>query len=640
MTGAHIPAVTQEMSSLVHEGGRHAGGIADVRPSRALRASGLLAQFNAAGVLSAADVHVAATVGRLGAEADEQVLLAAALTVRGTRAGSVVLDLSTAADTIVPEAVEAVGYGTDEVDRSQFQPATLPWPDPAAWVAACAASGLTGGPDEPGRALRVVGSSMWLDRYWTQETLVADALIARAAATPPAVDEVRLAGGLDRLFPHAEDADQRRAAEVGARSRLAVVAGGPGTGKTTTVARLLALLAEESGSAPRIGLAAPTGKAAARLTEAVRQALGGLDATDRARLGTPEATTIHRLLGFKPGSKSRFRHDRNNRLAHEVVVIDETSMVSLTLMARLLEALRPDTRLVLVGDPDQLASVEAGAVLGDIVDPAVDGGSSRLSRSVVTLTRTRRFGAGSAIAEVAAAVRAGDPAPVLELLRAGSPGVEFVEVDDEGMVPEGAVAGLRADVVAAGAAMTAAALAGDAPAALQAMERHRLLCAHRLGPRGVRHWTDRIHAWLGGHAGGGRADGRYVGEPVLITTNDAEIGLFNGDTGVVVAGADGEPVAAFRRGEEARRVPLGRLPEARTVHTMTVHKSQGSEFGWVSVVLPPATSPLATRQTLYTAITRARAGVRVIGSAAAVERCVTRPAARASGLGARLRVPG
>jgi exodeoxyribonuclease V alpha subunit len=608
----------------------------DYRPTRALRASGLLAEFNAAGVLSAADVHVVTTLGRLCGETDERVLLAAALTVRGTRAGSVVLDLATTAGTIVPEAVEAVGYRTDDADVPRVDPASLHWPEPGAWVAACTASPLTGGPEEPGRPLRIVGSSLWLDRYWTQETGVADALLARAAAAPPEIDETRLAAGLDRLFPNADDADQRRAAEVGARSRLAVVAGGPGTGKTTTVARLLALLAEESGSTPRVALAAPTGKAAARLTEAVREALVGMDDTDRVRLGAPEATTIHRLLGFKPGSKSRFRHDRSNRLPHEVVVIDETSMVSLTLMARLLEALRPATRLVLVGDPDQLASVEAGAVLGDIVNPP-GGGASRLAGSVVTLTRTRRYGEGSAIAELAAAVRAGEPARVLELLRAGTSGIEFVEVDDEGLIPESAVAGLRADVTAAAAAMTAAAADGDALEALRAMERHRLLCAHRLGPRGVRHWTDRISGWLGGHRGSGRADGRYIGEPVLITTNDAEIGLFNGDTGVIVAGADGEPVAAFRRGEIARRIALGRLPEARTVHTMTVHKSQGSEFARVSMVLPPASSPLATRQTLYTALTRASAGVRVIGSPAAVERAVSRPAARASGLGARLR---
>lgn len=637
--------------------------VADVRPTRALRAAGLLARFNAAGILSAADVHVATTIGRLAGECDESVLLAAALTVRGTRAGSVMLDLPGAAGVIVPEAIEAFGYGGEDPDALREDPARLPWPDPAAWVAACAASSLTATGDDPGgRPLRLVGGSMWLDRYFTQETEVADALLTRADAEPPAVDLDRLRAALARLFPLPEDDDQRLAAAVGALSRLTVVAGGPGTGKTTTVARLLALLTDQPGPPPRIALAAPTGKAAARLTEAVRQAVAGLDPGDRARVGEPEATTIHRLLGFRPGSRNRFRHDRDNRLPHDVVVIDETSMVALTLMARLLEALRPVTRLVLVGDPDQLASVEAGAVLGDLVSEAgafagppglaavLDDtrispiatppgpGESRLRDVVVTLARTRRYGERSAIAGLAGAVRAGDPATVLELLRADVDGVEFVEVDDEGMVPDSAIAALRADVVGAGAAMTAAAELGDAAGALAALEQHRLLCAHRLGLRGVRHWTDRISGWLGGHAAT-RADGRYIGEPVLITTNDAEIGLFNGDTGVVVAGGDGDPVAAFRRGAGVRLVALGRLPDARAVHAMTVHRSQGSEFTRVSVVLPPAASPLATRQTLYTAITRATHGVRVIGSAAAVERSVSRPAARASGLGVRLSVP-
>ncbi len=612
----------------------------DTRPSRALRASGLLGQFNDAGILSAADVHVASTLGRLGGETDERVLLAAALTVRGTRAGSVVLDLGSAAEVIVPEAIEASGYLTDDPDAARIDPASLAWPAPEAWIAACAASPLAAGPDsahdDAGRPLRVVGASMWLDRYYVQESAVADALLARAVDDPPPVDPVRLTSALDRLFPVADDADQRRAAEVGATTRLAVIAGGPGTGKTTTVARLLAVLADQGGPPLRVALAAPTGKAAARLTEAVRKATAALDPLDRARVGTPEATTIHRLLVSRPGVKSRFRHDRTNRLPHDVVVIDETSMVPLTLMARLLEALRPATRLILVGDPDQLASVEAGAVLGDIVGSGT--AESRLRTSVVTLERTRRYDEGGAIAELATAVRAGDPSEVLRLLRAGTSGIEFVEVGDDGLVPEAALAALRADVVEAGSAMTAAATMGDALGALDAMERHRLLCAHRVGPRGVRHWTDRVHAWLGGAHAPSRADGRYVGEPILISTNDPQIGLFNGDTGVVVATGDGEPVAAFRRGSEARLVALGRLPEARTVHTMTVHKSQGSEFAQVSLVMPPAASPLATRQTLYTALTRATRGVRVIGSAAAVERAVTRPAARASGLGPRLRV--
>jgi exodeoxyribonuclease V alpha subunit len=607
-------------------------------PERARHATGILAEFNAAGVLAAADVHVAQTLGRLGGETDEAVLLAAALTVRGTRAGSVVLDLAAAAETIVPEALEAAGFeaggGTAETDAPD--PAALPWPDPADWVARCAASPLCGGESDPaGPPLRLVDESMWLDRYFDQERFVASSLLERSAAPGPPVDMGRLDAALTRLFPDPADADQRAAAASAASSLLTVVAGGPGTGKTTTIARLLAALADQPGPRPRIALATPTGKAAVRLEEAVRAALAQLDPADADRVGAISASTIHRLLCWKPGSRSRFAHDRENRLPHDVVILDETSMVSLTLMARVLEAVRPTTRLVLVGDPDQLASVEAGAVLGDIVGRPESASTSRLAGHVVTLRRSRRFTAEGPIARLAAAVRDGAAAEVLALLRSGEPGLEFVEVADEVLIADEDVPGLRAEVIQAGTDMTEAARTGAVVAALDALERHRLLCAHHLGPRGVRLWTDRVAAWLGAPTAF-RADRRYVGEPILVTTNDRDAGLFNGDTGVVVA-IDGEMVAAFRRGGEPRLVPLGRLPEVRPVHAMTVHKSQGSEFATVSLMLPSANSPLATRQTLYTAVTRASAGVRVIGSPDAVERAVSRPAARASGLGERLR---
>jgi exodeoxyribonuclease V alpha subunit len=599
------------------------GALPEHDPDLARRAVGLLAQFNAAGVLTAADVHVASTLGRLGGETDEVVLLAAALVVRSTRQGSVVLDLATAAETT-----------SQDSEESAAPPAAvpLPWPEPTDWVSRCARSPLTaGGEDPPGRPLRLVGASLWLDRYFGQERDVADGLLHRATDEPPPFDATRLAASLDRLFRAATDADQRAAAAQAVRSRLAVIVGGPGTGKTTTVARLLALLHDQPGPPPRVALAAPTGKAAARLTEAVRGAVATFPADDRTRIGEPTATTVHRLLGFRPGSRSRFKHDRDNRLPHDVVIVDETSMVSLTLMARLIEAVRPTARLVLVGDSDQLASVEAGAVLADLT---ADPESSVLGPHVVRLARTRRFSEQGEIAALAAAVRRGDTATALTALRAGGDAVEFVEVPDDADLPDAALAALRADVLRTGAAMLRAATAGDGAGALAAADAHRVLCAHRLGPRGVRHWTGRVHGWL---TDAGLIGAHRVGEPLLITENDADLALFNGDTGVLVATPDG-PLVAFRRGGAVRLVPLGRLPAHRPVHAMTVHRAQGSEFGRVSVLLPAAASPLATRQTLYTAITRATEAVRLIGSAEAVARAVAHPAARASGLAARLHI--
>ncbi|HEX6921892.1 MAG TPA: exodeoxyribonuclease V subunit alpha, partial [Actinomycetes bacterium] len=504
---------------------------------------------------------------------------------------------------------------------------------PDDWVARCAASPLV----EPGGPLRRVGSRLWLARYWDQEEQVARELRERCATPPDDLDRDVLAAGLHRLFA-AGDGDQRAAAESCAPNRVSVLAGGPGTGKTTTVSRLLALLREQHPQW-RIALAAPTGKAAARLEEAVRSSASKLPVADRERLGELPATTLHRLLGWRPESRSRFRHDRTNRLPVEVVVVDEASMVSLTLMARLLEALRPATRLVLVGDPDQLASVEAGAVLGDLVDAAAARRTT--SVAIAPLTTNRRFAATSGIARLAAAVQEGRGEDALAVLvSADAPEVELVEVADDAPVSPAQLGGLRADVVASGTALLDAAERGDGAGALAALDSHRLLCAHRRGPRGVQHWSALAARWVAdAHPVAVRPDGRYAGEPLLVTANDYDVGLYNGDTGVVVDDGHGGLVAVFGRGGAPIEVPLVRLGAVRSLHAMTVHRSQGSQFDRVTVMLPPAGSPLGTRETLYTAVTRAKAHVRVVGSPAAFVEAVGRPAARATGLRERLSVP-
>jgi exodeoxyribonuclease V alpha subunit len=600
----------------------------DVRIVRS--ATGALRTFNDAGVLAAADVHVALRLGRLGAEADERVLLGAAFAVRGPRLGHVCVDLSVVREGVVVEGDVAV-----DVDD-------LPWPDPAGWVAAVAASDLvTVGEEERDRPLRLVGSRLYLDRYWREEQQVASDLRDRSARAVAGVDEAALDAGLGRLFAAAPDAAiddqlQRAAAATAVRRHLAVVAGGPGTGKTTTVARILALLHEQAEAAgappPLVALAAPTGKAAARLEEAVRQEAATLDVADevRARLVAASASTLHRLLGWKPGNRARFRHDRRNRLPHEVVIVDETSMVSLTLMARLLEAVRPGARLILVGDPEQLASVEAGAVLGDIV-----GGG--LGPSTVVLRRVHRF--GGAIAELATAVQAGEPAAVVDVLRRGTDDVVWVDADAAAGVESLAV--MRDAAVAAGRALHAASMAGDGRGALDALGRFRLLCAHRRGDHGVSVWTARVEDWLAGAVDGfghGPAGPWYPGRPLLFTENDYGLQLFNGDTGVVVAAAGGGGVRAVfeRRGQLVELSPH-RLGRVETVHAMTVHKAQGSQFDEVALLLPDESSPILTRELLYTAATRARRRLLVVGTEAAVTAAVARPIARASGLRELLR---
>ncbi len=609
------------------------------------RAAGLLKVYNQAGVLAAADVHVALRLQRLGGERSEPVMLVTALAVRAARLGSVCLDLN---------RLRAVNVDQEfEVDIP-----ALPWPSLDEVLAGLKVSPLvTGSAQSPLRPLRLVdtdgGPLLYLDRYFLQEKTIRDVLEARATSRP-AVDTLLLASSLVTLFRDPADPTagssapdrQRIAAAVAATGWTTVIAGGPGTGKTHTVARILALLFAQHGPALRVALAAPTGKAAAQLQESVR--------SQAESLGLPatlSAMTVHRLLGWQPGSSSRFRHNATNHLPHDVVVVDETSMVSLTMMSRLMEAMRPTARLVLVGDPDQLASVDAGAVLADLVARRVTAAASpdlvsliaqdlgpsgdpaeaalspqereRLGAGVVRLSRGRRF--SGAIAQLAIAVREGRPDTALDLLRSGVAELSFHDVTD--------LDALRTDVIDSAAAVTGAARSGDVAAALKLLETHRLLCAHREGAFGVRRWSQQAMEWIGAATGQRLDPGHwYPGQPLLVTVNDDEARIYNGDTGVIVAGADGEPVAAFQRGSEPILLHPNRLSAVQTTYAMTIHRSQGSQYDTVSVVLPAEASSLLTRELLYTAITRARTHVRVIGTEVSVRAGVEQQVLRASGL--------
>ena len=628
----------------------------DVRRVRSV--DGLLREFNDAGVLAGADAHVAARLAAIAGEPHQAVLLAAALAVRAPRLGHVHVDLASIRDTAAVDTEEPVELWA------------LPWPDADAWLECVAASELVavGETDDAAeRPLRLVGSWLYLDRYWAEERRVADALLAMSATAAQGVSVDQLAGGITRLFAGDPDRRQAMAAASAVLRRLAVVAGGPGTGKTTTVARVVALLCEQAVHAgdrmPLIALAAPTGKAAARLEEAVHAEAVQLDVADpiREQLLALQASTLHRLLGRRPGSNSRFRHDRNQRLPHDVVIVDETSMVPLSLMARLVEALRPQARLVLVGDPGQLASIEAGAVLGDIVGPAAErmviGPAARrlleaacgvavdasdpapgvtIGDGIVVLDRVHRFGGG--IAGLASAVRRGDADAVLELLEDPPDDVTWIPVDAstdsiDDLEP------VKAGAVSAGAAVFEAAAAGDGLAALGALRSFRILCAHRRGAYGVSTWTARVEGWLEAELGGfSTADPWYVGRPLLVNENDYELRLYNGDTGVIIRSA-GEPdrvSAAFERRGEVVLYSPSRLSAIDTVYAMTIHKSQGSQFDTAAVLLPDPGSRILSRELLYTAVTRARQRLIVAGTEDAIRLAVRRPVARASGLRQRL----
>lgn len=590
----------------------------DYRADRVQRGRGLLGVFNAAGVLSAADVHVALGLGTLGAESDEVVLLAAALTVRAVRVGSVCLEIGRMREVVVDDgAMTATGGDVETADLDH-----LPWPETAEVLAALRRSPLVaGGAAGPLRPLyldeRDDGVALlYLDRYYRQEQVVNDILRGRSGKRDD-VDPDRLDRELDRLFPQPGDGRQREAARVAVTASTAILIGGPGTGKTYTIARILAALIRTSDHPLRVALAAPTGKAAARMQELVRQESANVELDEEF-----SAMTLHRLLGRKPGTSSRFEHDAANRLPHDVVVVDETSMVALTMMARLLEALRPDARLLLVGDPDQLTSVEAGAVLADLVSHRSEGPRPE----IVRLTTLHRF--GGRIATLADAVQAGDEQRVLEVLADG--GGEVI------LEPRDRLDGIRAETVRAARAITAAAERGDAEQALSVLESHRVLCAHRTGPDGVAVWAHRVREWL--DADGVDTRGRspwYPGRPLLLTANDYRLGLYNGDTGVIVTGPNGAAMAAFpstTKNGPARLFHPSALSDVQTAYTMTIHRSQGSQFEEVSVILPASGSALLTRELLYTAITRASKRVRLIGTPEALCTAVRRRVQRTSGL--------
>jgi exodeoxyribonuclease V alpha subunit len=545
----------------------------------ACAAAGLLREFNEAAVLSAADVHVARRLAALLGEESDAVQLAAALAVRAPRLGHVFVDLETVRETVTVDVEEPVDL------------TSLPWPGPGEWMGALAESPVValGEDGQAGRPLRLLGSRLYLDRYWREERQVANDLV-----------------------------------ELIARRRLSVIAGGPGTGKTTEVARMVATMVEDAGARgerpPLIALAAPTGKAAARLEEVVGE------------LVPLRASTIHRLLGWRPASHSRFAHDRGNRLPHDVVIVDETSMVSLSLMARLVEAVRADARLILVGDPAQLTSIEAGVVLGDIVEAAAH--DTAVGRGIVVLERVHRYGGG--IARVADAIRRGDGDATVAALSAAPDEVTWLPVDVEESIE---LPVLRERALAAGRELTAAARQGAASEALDALARFRLLCAHRRGPHGVSDWTARIQAWLAEAIDDlDHEQGDYAGRPVLVTENDYELGLYNGDTGMIVAGAGagGRLEAVFERGGEVLRFSPLRLGSVETAYAMTIHKSQGSQFGTAAVLLPSLGARILTRELLYTAVTRARRELIVVGTEETVRSAVARPVARASGLRERL----
>jgi exodeoxyribonuclease V alpha subunit len=543
--------------------------------------------------------------------------------------------------------------------------------DLAGWRAALRGSGIVGTPELPGARPLILDADdrLYLHRYFDYERRLARRLVqARRAgaredvATPALRARLRelFAGNAARLAGAADW--QQLAAALALRGRLSVISGGPGTGKTTTVVNLLAcLLALDPGC--RVALAAPTGKAAARMTDAIRQRAQHLPPDLRDRMPTA-SSTVHRLLGVTPAG---FAHDADNPLPIDALVVDEASMLDLSLATQLLEAVPPTARIILLGDKDQLAAVESGAVFAELsVDPTLTPAcvqelaeltgtpadaivppppaqASALHDCAVWFTQTYRFAPDSGIGRLAGDVNAGRADAAIAWLREGSdPDVSWLApaLQAGADVASGAMEAGYADYMRVVAAdPTRVATVADA------FGRFRALCALREGPRGVialnAAMTQRFRTalQLPGFVDGPGASPWFAGRPVLVSSNDHVLRLFNGDVGIALPGPDGELLVHFPDAAAPggfRAIAPVRLPRHETAFAMTVHKSQGSEFDDVLVVLPEQRSRVLTRELLYTALTRARRRVALVADEAVLQQAIATPTTRHSGLLARL----
>jgi exodeoxyribonuclease V alpha subunit len=526
------------------------------------------------------------------------------------------------------------------------------------------ASGVVGTPEAPAAMPLLLDDQdrLYLHRHFDYERRLARRLLLAAQAAPTVVSAATRER-LDSLFGRDALPDwQKLAAALALRQRLVVISGGPGTGKTSTVVNLLACLIAQDPQL-RIALAAPTGKAAARLGDALRQRAAHLPQALRDKLPA-QSHTVHRLLGAQPGG---FRHHAGRPLAIDVLVVDEASMLDLALATRLLEAVPGSARLILLGDKDQLAAVESGAVFAELsadpglghdcvqaladlsgvpaelITPGAAVEASPLRDSVVWFTRNYRFAAGSGIALAADDIRLGRAGEFIARLRQeADDSVHWL--DDAGVSPGAATLHCMAegyapylDVVQRDPA--------DVTAVTLAFERFRVLCALREGPRGVNAINEQLsrlaRSRLAPPPGASAPDARspwYAGRPVMVLRNDPLLKLFNGDIGITLPSADGGLMVFFADADGGHRaVPILRLPAHETAFAMTVHKAQGSEFDQLLVLLPERRSRVLTRELLYTAVTRSRHRLQLASGTAVLAAAIDTRTRRDSGLLARLR---
>lgn len=534
-------------------------------------------QFIEAGVITAADAEAAAQVMQMASISSEEttVQLIMSLAMRAFRDGHACLLL-------------------EEFDAWRTSESLASWPTPSDVAVAIASHSEVFGTAEqlnqlPHRPFTVDDGKVYVSRVFAEEVFIADFLKANA-------------------------------------SRVRIVLGGPGTGKTTWVARTLSELSDKN--IPKLALCAPTGKASQRLREVLDARLRESGASDVLldALSHAPSETAHKLLHYAPHRQPKYQYQGDAKLEYNLVIVDEASMMPLSMMYRLINALPKDGELWLVGDPDQLASVEAGSVLADIARGA-EVPSSPLHQRVTLLTEQHRFSSTSSIAQLADAVRRGDEADVKAILQ--SPSEDFVWIDSTKDLA--ALDALGKQVIQHAQSIVAAAEKGDAGAALTLKSQLQVLSATRKGRLGIEHWNGTVEAALGA----GTAKRWYTGRPIMVTRNDRSTQLSNGDVGIVCSSPTGER-GFFGSVEDLKDVSLARLPYVETVHALTIHKSQGSEYDHAIVVIPDADSRIVTRELLYTGITRPKQKLTLVGSLESILHAVRTDISRATGLEQRL----